>query len=479
MSQPEIAASRLKSWLMFRSGSRAGTRLPIPDGTMRVGRAPDNDAVIDGPDAATVSLYHLEISRTESSWRVRDLGSTNGTWINGERITETRDRSTRGDSTRQPGTGDRGGAGRRRADRIGSDGRDLEDFRYPNHRPVGHRPPRRMKGCSPTPSTRARDLRAHGLRGETMTIMREVIEHALRHSHRRHRLIVFCFLAALLAVSSLGIWQIAALNKEKRAIDAHIHQLEADLQKASESADADRLLSRLDDYEDQAESLQRRLLFRLGGSHDDSDFVTRQLRSLMAEFGAEVYSIPPDFIDRVNHYIEQDQGPDRPIVARALSEAGGQIRTIRRILQDEELPPDLAYIPIVESALTASSASAAGAVGPWQFTAPTAKAYGLRVDDEVDERKDLVKSTRASCKYLRDLILDFGSGSSVMLALAAYNSGAGTVKQAVTRTVRDPIKQRNFWYLYRARALPLETREYVPKVFAAILIGRTPDHFGF
>ena len=98
---------------------------------------------------------------------------------------------------------------------------------------------------------------------------------------------------------------------------------------------------------------------------------------------------------------------------------------------------------------------------------------------EVDERKDLVKSTRASCKYLRDLILDFGSGSSVMLALAAYNSGAGTVKQAVTRTVRDPIKQRNFWYLYRARALPLETREYVPKVFAAILIGRSPDHFGF
>ena len=66
-----------------------------------------------------------------------------------------------------------------------------------------------------------------------------------------------------------------------------------------------------------------------------------------------------------------------------------------------------------------------------------------------------------------------------MLALAAYNSGAGKVKQAVTSTVRDPIKQRNFWYLYRAGALPRETREYVPKVFAAILIGRNPRHFGF
>ena len=76
-------------------------------------------------------------------------------------------------------------------------------------------------------------------------------------------------------------------------------------------------------------------------------------------------------------------------------------------------------------------------------------------------------------------ILDFGAGSSVMLALAAYNSGTATVKRAVSRNVRDPINQRNFWYLYRARALPRETREFVPRVFAAILIGRNPQHFGF
>jgi len=113
------------------------------------------------------------------------------------------------------------------------------------------------------------------------------------------------------------------------------------------------------------------------------------------------------------------------------------------------------------------------------LTAATARSYGLRVDGGVDERKDFVKSTRASCRYLKDLILDFGAGSSVMLALAAYNSGAGKVKQAVSRTVEDPIKQRNFWYLYRTRALPHETREFVPKVFAAILIGRNPRRYGF
>ena len=90
----------------------------------------------------------------------------------------------------------------------------------------------------------------------------------------------------------------------------------------------------------------------------------------------------------------------------------------------------------------------------------------------------MAKSTQAACKYIRDLILDFGSGSSVMLALAAYNLGPSKVKQAIRR-VEDPIKQRNFWYLYHVRALPSETREYVPKVIAAMIIGRQPKRYGF
>jgi membrane-bound lytic murein transglycosylase D len=181
----------------------------------------------------------------------------------------------------------------------------------------------------------------------------------------------------------------------------------------------------------------------------------------------------------VNHYIELDTGPNRPLIAQALSDGGRQVQLIRQVLEEEQLPPDLAYIPLVESALIPDQASAAGAVGPWQITAATARAFKLRVDSQVDERKDLLKSTQASCRILRSLILDFGSGSSVLLALAAYNVGPGKVKQAVVKNVRDPIKQRNFWYLYRTRALPVETREYVPKVLAAIVIGRDPKHFGF
>ncbi len=478
MPQQGITGSRTTAWLLSRSGVLAGTRFQIADGTTRIGRAPDNDVIIHGVDCATVSLNHLEISRNGDSFRLRDLDSTNGTWVNGERITES---EISFPSVIQLGS--QGPEFELVLEEAASAelGRTIEVPRssVPLLPVTPPAPGAEHEALLSSAVNRARRMRARGVGGHTMAIMRGVIDEALHRTRRRFRIIGYSLLAALVAVSSVAVWKIVTLKNEKRAIDTHIQQLEAELQKPIDQKDVDRLLSQLGDYQDEAESLQRTLLYRLGGSRDSGDYVTQELHAVMAEFGAEVYSIPPDFVARVNHYIEHDQGPDHPVIARALSQASGQIQTIKNILREDQLPEDLAYIPLVESALGSGPASAAGAVGPWQFTQATAKAYGLRVEGQVDERKNLVKSTRASCKYLRDLILDFGTGSSVMLALAAYDSGPTQVKQAVARTVRDPIKQRNFWYLYRARALPLETREYVPKVFAAILIGRNPHHFGF
>ena len=325
---------------------------------------------------------------------------------------------------------------------------------------------------------RARQARAQGVGDLTMTLMRDVLHLVLRRARRRLRAVIWVLAAALVLVSSYGYWKISELKQEKRTIDRQIQEIEIRLEKAGTPEQTDRLIAELTDYQNQAAMLERSLFYRVGVRGTES-FVTREIRTLMAEFGAEVYSIPPEFSDRVNHYIEQYQGPDRPLMERALSEASGKVAIMRRILEEEQLPPDFAYVPLVESALSLRQTSPAGAAGPWQFTPATARAYGLRVDGKVDERLQLTKSTRAGCRYLRDLILDFGSGSSVMLALAAYNLGPARVKQAVIDNVKDPIKQRNFWYLYHARALPPETREYVPKVFAAILIGRNPERFGF
>lgn len=208
------------------------------------------------------------------------------------------------------------------------------------------------------------------------------------------------------------------------------------------------------------------------------DAVQKDTDVLMKELGAEEHNVPLDFIVEVTRFVEQFQGRDHDLMARALVDDRGVLERMRQILRRDQLPEDLAYMALVESGFSQTSSSHEGAAGAWQFTEATAREYGMEVSARVDERLDLSKSTEAASRYIRDLILDFGSGSSVLLALAAYNEGPEKVRHAV-RSVKDPIKQRNFWYLYQTRALPAETREYVPKVFAAILIGRDPQQFGF
>jgi len=449
-------------------------RYPLADATVHIGRAPENDVPVQG---ATVSLYHLEISKDGETWRLKDVGSTNGTFLDGQRVTEAELHSEA-------------------IIRLGVEGPEflvLTEESGPSdfdrtlvvpkgvlfNLPVPAETPGTHETLLSEAVSRARRARALGGGDLTMTLMRDVLDRALRRSGRRFRSVIACLVLALLAVSGYGYWKITQLRREKTGIDQHIAELEGRLEAMQLSPDeADRLIAELSAYQNEAQSLEKSALYKYAVKHNES-FVSREIRTIMQEFGAEAYSVPPEFRDRVNHYIDQYQGADRPVVERALNDTGGRIETMRRILEEEKLPPDLVYVALVESAMAPRQASVAGAAGLWQLTPATARAVGLRVEGGVDERHDLRKSTRAGCRYLRELILDFGSGSSVMLALAAYNFGPTRVKQAVMRVVEDPIKQRNFWYLYRARALPPETREYVPKVFAAIIIGRNAERFGF
>jgi soluble lytic murein transglycosylase-like protein len=312
----------------------------------------------------------------------------------------------------------------------------------------------------------------------TSSIVREMIARALRRAHRKWKVLAAA-LAVLLAVTvSLALWKISGLRAEKRAIDAQIARIESLLEKTDLSdEELARLAENLNRYEAAARRIETTMLYRAEAA-PPSDPIARQIAALMAEFGAETYRVPPGFVAQVRKFIAQYQGPNRAHMEAALGESHKSLPVMRRILAEAKLPEDLAFVALVESAVSNEGVSSAGAAGIWQFTPVTARAYGLRVGGGVDERLDVRKSTRAACKLLRDLILEFGSGSSVMLALAAYNAGVSRVKQGIRR-VSDPIQQRNFWHLYRIRALPAETREYVPKVIAAMIIARAPEKFGF
>ncbi len=145
---------------------------------------------------------------------------------------------------------------------------------------------------------------------------------------------------------------------------------------------------------------------------------------------------------------------------------------IRDVLEEEGLPPDLVYLPLIESGYRLSARSRARAVGPWQFIAATAKRYGLRINYWLDERRDPVKATRAASRYLRDLYQDFQSWP---LALAAYNAGEGRIRYAIRKGKTD-----DYWKLARSRRyLKRETRHYVSRFIAAGMIAAAPEKYGF
>lgn len=160
---------------------------------------------------------------------------------------------------------------------------------------------------------------------------------------------------------------------------------------------------------------------------------------------------------------------DRYTVRVGLQRAEGFFRMIEAALIEHGLPRELAFVPMVESVFH-PDARGRRAVGLWQFGASTARAYGLKVGDGIDERRDPEKSTRAAVLYLRDLHARFGTWE---LALAAYNAGPSRVARALAKRPGS-----SFWELSEAKLLPPITRRYVPKVIGSALVADDPERFG-
>ena len=150
-----------------------------------------------------------------------------------------------------------------------------------------------------------------------------------------------------------------------------------------------------------------------------------------------------------------------------LSRASKYLPRMREIFREEGVPEDLVYLAFVESGFNPWLSSPGKCVGIWQLTEGTARRYGLRIDSFVDERRDPERSTRAAARYLRDLYENFRSWD---LAIAAYNAG----EMAIARSMEAGGGQ-SFWDLYRGNRLRRATKEFVPKVIAAIQVAREEE----
>ncbi|HIJ77770.1 MAG: LysM peptidoglycan-binding domain-containing protein [Desulfobulbaceae bacterium] len=183
------------------------------------------------------------------------------------------------------------------------------------------------------------------------------------------------------------------------------------------------------------------------------------------------YDFPVTMNKQVEFYLDFFQNEQRNSFARWLARSARYMPMVKKRLAEAGLPLDLAYLPLIESGYNLTAYSRAHAAGPWQFIRATGRHYGLKIDEYVDERRDPEKATQAAISYLSNLYEEFGSWQ---LAVAGYNAGEGKIHRAIKQ-----YKTKNFWELAKGRYLRLETKRYVPKLIAAIMIAKDPEKYGF
>src|SRR5688500_10211315 len=180
--------------------------------------------------------------------------------------------------------------------------------------------------------------------------------------------------------------------------------------------------------------------------------------------------IPLVYNDKIHAFINYFTVKGREYTRMMMRRKNLYFPLFEKYLAKYNMPDELKYLSIIESALNPRAVSRVRAVGLWQFMPATGKYYGLHNDWYIDDRMDPEKSTDAACRYLKDLYRMFNDWE---LALAAYNTGPGNVRKAIRRSGY----KKTFWDIYNF--LPRETRSYVPQFVAIIYTMNYLDEHNF
>lgn len=207
------------------------------------------------------------------------------------------------------------------------------------------------------------------------------------------------------------------------------------------------------------------------------------VHQVLEGLGKKGFLVPETFIVTVQAQIDYFCMPqNRSTLQTAFARKKRFEKLVHRELARANLPLDFYYLAMQESLLDSLALSQNDARGLWQLVPETAREFDMAVPEDWktrppgdDQRTNPLLSTRAAANYLRSLYAEFGDAP---LAMGAYNAGAGKMRR-VLRRIEDPVNDRDFWYLYRMGMLPGETMQYVPKIIAMILIDRNRERFGF
>jgi membrane-bound lytic murein transglycosylase D len=436
-------------------------------GKCRIGRAPDNDLVIE---SRSVSLYHAEAVREGGSWRLRDLKSTNGTIIGGRRV----ELVTLGGPTRV---------------HLGFEG------------PTLTLTPEGLQGAAEAEPTlvpsesaivkRYFARRAPGDIGAHTAALRRAFANLQKRRTRKFAAVVLALATVGAAATSYAYLLHERLQRQRSAAE--------DLFYASK--DIELALAKLEGSRDERRSQQARhaefekqyqdFLTELGIYSEATPEEVQLVYRVAHRFGESEVNVPRDFVDAVLTYVRLWKTSPRLEEAMKRAERNGYGKRIAEIMVESGLPPEFFYLALQESDLrieaTGPETRFGIAKGMWQFVPGTARDYGLKTGplvgvrrpDPLDERHDFEKSTRAAARYLRRIYTTDAQASG-LLVIASYNWGESNILRLVRSLPENP-RERNFWTLldkYRER-IPQQTYDYVFSIVSAAVIGENPELFGF
>lgn len=442
--------------------------------TIRIGRDPGCDLQIDDQG---VSRTHAELLRAGGQWLVRDLGSSNGTYLDGERIEEAT-------------------LPERCSLQLGRKGPHLA-IRYDG--------PTRP-GTVSTPAPRSLDeVAAHYFdasssrpAGDRTMMVRRAFSDVQRRQKRRYGGVIAAALGLLMLAVGVGIYQYSQLQRTRglaeqlfynmKTIELQLARLETQVAASGDGTlaqQADSARAQLAEMASQYDAFLEELGIAEGELSPEDRLIFRMARV----FGECELAMPKDFVAEVKRYIEVWRSDQRLADALLLAQEQNLIPVIVDSMLENHLPPQFFYVALQESDLRPDAVGPTTrfgiAKGLWQLMPATANQYGLQTGpllelprfDPADQRFDPPAATRAAARYLGDIYRGEAQASG-LLVLASYNWGPTRVKKRI-RAMNENPRDRNFWALLAQGDIPRETRDYVFLIFAAAVIGEDPRLFGF
>ena len=473
--------------------------------TFSLGRSADCEFVINDE---SISRRHAEIELTKTGWVIRDLASSNGTYVNGKRIVEVQlaDKDTFHFDNKNS---------------LFSvhiqDNSEATKLQTNIYQPKTHTRARSSiplveKKLSSKPEDNKDDVYDHYFSnksdeemGDHTRMVRNIIKQEQQKeqqkSSSRYKLIIASVAILLVFASALIFYQQVRLDRAQaiavamfydiKTIEVQLAQTEIEAEKnqsqtqiASISLKRQKLKEMKARYQNYLDEIDFSRQFKASLSKEDEAIV--QMAKIFGECDLE---LPKEFITEVKKYISKWQSSKRLTNAISRIDRLGHTEMVISAMHAAGLAPQFLYLSLQESNFRFDAIGPETrfgiAKGAWQFMPETGKEYGLKIGplapfsehDPDDERFDFEKSSYAAAQYLKK-IYSAEAQASGLLVMASYNWGHNRVRRIINKMPNNP-RERNFWKLTQNYKIPKETYDYVFYIFSAAVIGDDPELFGF